>query len=106
MENAGNLGKHFLARLEAIEDAFPAAVENARGRGLLCAFDLPDSGHRDRLIVALREDEHVLALPCGERSIRFRPSLAVTQEEIDVGCDALHRVLARDAGSAAPLGEV
>jgi L-lysine 6-transaminase len=39
------------------------------------------------------DDEHVIALGCGERSIRVRPSLAVSAEELSQAVDALDRVL-------------
>ena len=32
-------------------------------------------------------------LPCGGRSVRFRPALSVTEEELDFGLAALDRVL-------------
>jgi len=37
----------------------------------------------------------VLVVPCGERSIRFRPALNVTEAELGVGLAALDRVLTR-----------
>ncbi|GII84400.1 L-lysine 6-transaminase [Sphaerisporangium siamense] len=94
---AGELGQRLLAGLRDLERAFPELVSNARGRGLMCAFDV--STGRDRLVAALREDEGVLVLPCGERSVRLRPALSVREEEIDLGLAAFGRALtaARDA---------
>ena len=48
---------------------------------------------RDEVLTSLRTDEHVLALACGDVSLRFRPSLAVSAEEVDLACEALDRVL-------------
>lgn len=73
------------------------AVSNVRGRGLMCAFDLPDTEVRDRVLAAGRE-EGVLALPSGERSIRFRPFLDVTAAEIVDGVAALDRAVGRVVG--------
>jgi L-lysine 6-transaminase len=42
----------------------------------------------------LRTEEQVIALPCGERSVRFRPALSITQDELGVALRALDRVLA------------
>ncbi|MEU8269847.1 L-lysine 6-transaminase [Sphaerisporangium sp. NPDC049002] len=94
---AGVLGETLLDGLRGLEDAFPGLVLNSRGRGLMCAFDV--SSGRDGLITALRDDEGVLVLPCGERSVRLRPALSVTPEEIRYGLAALRRALAavRDA---------
>ena len=91
--NAKVLGEHLLARLTDLGERH-AAVTNVRGRGLLCAVDLPTGAARDAVASALMTDEHVLMLGCGNRTLRFRPSLAVTAEELDHAVDALDRVLA------------
>ncbi len=78
--------------LHSMADAHPGRVTNIRGRGLMCAFDLPDGETRGRVLAEGRE-QGVLALPCGERSIRFRPFLDVTEEEIKDGVGALARAL-------------
>lgn len=90
---AGELGHELLVALLKLQARFPEQIENARGRGLMCAFDLPDPARRDRTVTRLRQEEGVLVLPCGERSIRLRPALSVTSEELQEGVDALHKVL-------------
>lgn len=70
-------------------------VTDVRGRGLMCAFSLPTAALRDALLTALREDEHVLLLGCGTRSVRFRPALTVPPEDLAEGVAALDRVLSR-----------
>jgi L-lysine 6-transaminase len=67
----------------------------------MCAVDLPDAQTRGQVLAAMRDDEHVLGLPCGERSLRFRPALSITQEELQVAIDALGRVLAGLASTSA-----
>ncbi|MGH9296590.1 MAG: L-lysine 6-transaminase, partial [Acidimicrobiales bacterium] len=96
IENARVTGAHLLDRLRGLESVRPGLLSNARGRGLLAAADLPDGEARDGVLAALRTEEHVIALACGDRTIRFRPALSVTIEEIDAGCDALGRVLGRE----------
>jgi L-lysine 6-transaminase len=59
----------------------------------MCAFSLPDKGTRDLVIARLREQERVLLLGCGSRSIRFRPALTVSEGELESGVAALDRVL-------------
>jgi L-lysine 6-transaminase len=59
----------------------------------MCAFTMPSAEIRDEVIRRLREDEHVLVLGSGTTSLRVRPALTVTSEEIDRGIDALDRVL-------------
>ncbi len=79
-------GLHDLAR----KYDFPTDV---RGRGLMCAFTLPDAETRNDLITRMREQERVLVLGCGDSSIRFRPALTVPPAEIDQALAALDRAL-------------
>ena len=69
-------------------------VSDVRGRGLMCAFTLPDAEVRDRVLAQLRDDERVLLLGCGTRSVRFRPALTVSEDDLARGVAALDRVLA------------
>jgi L-lysine 6-transaminase len=92
---AGPKGERMVAALHQIAAERPALVTNVRGRGLMVAVDLPDRATRDRVLAALREDEHVLTLGSGDRSVRFRPALSVTDDDLDVAVAALGRVLAR-----------
>ena len=59
-------------------------VTNVRGRGLLCAFDLPNQDLRDRFKKASLE-KGLLVLGAGQRSVRLRPPLSVKKPEIDHG---------------------
>lgn len=90
---AGQLGAFLLERLTKIQAENPELVSNVRGRGLMCAFDLPDADARSGLIAKLREEEGVLVLPCGERSVRLRPALNVREEDLEFGLTALARCL-------------
>ena len=69
-------------------------IADVRGRGLMCALTLPSAELRDRVIMALRQREHVMMLGCGVSSLRVRPALTVSIDEIDRGIAALDRVLA------------
>ena len=91
---AGHMGKWLLDRLQDLE-ANHEPVTNARGRGLMCALDFPSGEFRDEVNNRLRTEEHVLMLACGDRSLRFRPALTVTEDELGAACDAVDRVLAR-----------
>ncbi|RRQ26999.1 L-lysine 6-transaminase [Rhodococcus sp. Eu-32] len=89
---AAVLGEHLLTRLQGAALRHSAITE-VRGRGLMCAFTMPDAASRDRLLDDLRVVEHVLVLGCGERAVRFRPALTVTEDELDRGVDAIERCL-------------
>ena len=93
--NAANVGQHLLVRLVELEQAWPKAVSNARGRGLVAAIDLATRELRSSVITALWREEHVIAFGCGERTLRLRPALSMTVDEVDAGCDALNRVVSR-----------
>jgi L-lysine 6-transaminase len=86
-----------LGMLHDLADRHPS-VTDVRGRGLMCALTLPDAVSRDAVLDRLRDDEHVLLLGCGTRSIRFRPALTVGEDELVAGVAALDRALSAVAG--------
>ncbi len=91
IENARVRGEELLAGIQKIE-AKHEVVDNARGKGLMCAIDLPDPKMRDAVIKRCFADG-MLVLACGTRSIRFRPSLTVTAEIIADGIARLERAI-------------
>ncbi|MFT5224049.1 MAG: L-lysine 6-transaminase [Glaciecola sp.] len=96
MANAAAMGTVLLERITQMQDRH-AALDNARGRGLLVAVDLPDTATRDAVLTTMFDDEHVILLGCGTRSIRFRPHLAVVEQDVLAACEALDRVLTKGA---------
>lgn len=80
VENAASVGKFILDRLAGMAGDEAAGISNVRGRGLMIAFDLASGEQRDQLLEKL-EKKGLLVLGSGERSIRFRPHLIVTEEE-------------------------
>ena len=92
VDHAARVGEWFLGELHTLAGRHVDVMSNVRGLGLMCAFDLPAGAVRDDSIRRLQE-EHVLALSCGDRSIRFRPALNITMPELGVALAALDRVL-------------
>lgn len=90
---AAALGATILERLAKLEAEHPGTVSGVRGRGLMCAFDLPSPSDRDALIARLREEAGVLVLPCGPRSVRLRPALNIPEADVDHGLAALSGLL-------------
>ena len=82
IKNAEIQGKRLLQGLEIIEKKYPQKIMNVRGRGLMCAFDLLTPEKRDALKDKLYAN-HLLVLTCGSVTVRFRPRLNITSEEID-----------------------
>ena len=101
LSRAAASGAWFLAELQEFGARYPGLVSNVRGRGLMCAFDLPDAAQRDSLIGALRAEERILLLPSGPRSIRFRPALTISEDELAVGIKAIGGRLDRLAAERA-----
>jgi len=91
VENAAQVGRYLLDGLRAIADEHPT-VANPRGRGLMCAFDLPDGKRRDEVRDTCYK-QGLMILGCGDRSLRFRPALTVTTDVIDEGLTILRNVL-------------
>jgi L-lysine 6-transaminase len=96
IEQAGPKGQQLVAGLERLRDE-TGSISNVRGRGLFVAFDLETREERDAMVTDLRTAEHVIVLPCGERSIRFRPALSVSEDEIDEALGATGRSVVRVA---------
>lgn len=92
LNNAKSVGKFLLKELHIIEEEFSHLVNNVRGRGLFCAFDLPNRSIRDEFR-RLAFDNQLLILGSGEKSIRFRPALCITKEEISEGLAIVRKVL-------------
>ncbi|MBN6053702.1 L-lysine 6-transaminase [Nonomuraea sp. RK-328] len=90
---AGRLGALVVERLTKLQAERPEVLSSVRGRGLMCAFDLPDRESRDALVTRLREEQGVLVLPCGPRSVRLRPALNITEAEMDHGLRAIAAAL-------------
>lgn len=85
--NAAQMGDRLLAGLETLAANY-ALLSNARGRGLMTAFDLPDGATRGKLRQTMIE-QGLYTLTSGPRSIRFRPLLDVTAEQINKALNIL-----------------
>ena len=85
-------GKYLLSLLEKLESEFIELVSNSRGKGLWCAFDLPNSKTRDHLINLIQK-EGALILGSGHNSIRFRPHLNISKNEIDIAIEIISKAL-------------
>ena len=91
-DRAAEAGRHLLEGLAELAVEFPGLVRDVRGRGLMCAFSMPSGTLRDDLVAGLWE-RGVIMLGCGPDSVRFRPALTVTHDEIDAALDAVRAVL-------------
>ena len=92
VKNANIQGGRLLEGLQNIEEKYPDIISNARGRGLMCAFDLGSPKKRDEIRKKFYSNGLIL-LGCGEKTIRFRPPLIITEEEIDIALDIVYNTL-------------
>jgi L-lysine 6-transaminase len=93
VDNARVVGERLLAGLVAIQ-AESDLMSNARGLGLMIAFDLPDGETRGRVHKQLIANG-LLLLTCGPRSIRFRPALNLSAADADAALDIVRRTVKR-----------
>ncbi len=89
---AAENGEYVLDKLQALQTNNGDIVSNSRGKGHFCAFDLPNSDIQDNLL-SLIADEGALMLGCGTHSIRFRPHLNISQDEIDTGFEMIEKAI-------------
>ena len=94
VEKAAENGTYLLSKLLEVQKNSQGLVSNSRGRGLFCAYDLPTPEHRDQLIQNM-EKEGAIILGCGHSSIRFRPHLNISKDEIDQAILMMKNSLAR-----------
>ncbi|MCC6216850.1 MAG: L-lysine 6-transaminase [Polyangiaceae bacterium] len=99
LENAAARGAELHAGLQALAGRLGPQVSNVRGRGLMCALDVPSKDHQ-RAVVRACFDGGMIILPCGDRGLRFRPALNVTAENIAEGVRRLGGALEGVFGAA------
>jgi L-lysine 6-transaminase len=92
VDNARTAGARLLEGLEGLQRELDGIMTNARGRGLMIAFDLstPDlrAKARERMLA-----NGLLLLACGERSIRFRPPLDLGPTDADAALEIVRKSL-------------
>jgi L-lysine 6-transaminase len=88
-QNARDMGEIFRAGLQELAGKHPL-ISAVRGRGLMLAFDLPDTAQRDAFWKGAYE-LGLLVVRCGDRSIRLRPVLDVKAEIIEQALEIMDR---------------
>ena len=92
IKNAETQGNYLLEDLEELSQKYSDKISNARGLGLMCAFDLPTPEKRDELQKRLYAKD-LIVVTCGATTIRFRPPLIISSEEIDEALGILDKTL-------------
>jgi L-lysine 6-transaminase len=92
VENARTVGEYLQSKIHALRDRYAGKVTNSRGRGLMCAFDLPSPEVRSKFLSKVKENG-CLIVGCGVRSVRFRPPLNLTRADVDEGLAIIDKTL-------------
>ena len=92
IKNAETQGGYLLEGLKRLSEKYSDKISNVRGLGLMCAFDLPNPDKRDDLQKRLYVKDLVV-VTCGATTIRFRPPLIISSEEIDESLRILDKTL-------------
>lgn len=99
LENATKQGNHMKKRLHELQEKYDA-IGDVRGVGLMLAADFvkdmktrePDVKLRDSIEKKTFENG-MIVLPTGVSAIRFIPPLIITEEQVDMGIEALEKAI-------------
>ncbi|GAA5910134.1 aspartate aminotransferase family protein [Sporobolomyces salmoneus] len=93
LSSVSRVGSSLSSRLSALPSLFPRLIAGPpRGRGLILGLPLT-SDHAVQRLVKLMRERGVLVLSCGKSTVRFVPSLIVTEEEVERCVDTLESCL-------------
>jgi L-lysine 6-transaminase len=95
IQRAAENGARLACGLRKVVKKYSAIAWNVRGLGLYQGFSLDTPERRSMVLKIAREEFGLLLLGAGQRSIRTRPNLSVTAEEIDRFLEMLDGVLSR-----------
>jgi L-lysine 6-transaminase len=85
-------GERLLKGLQEIHCDLPEITSNPRGQGLFCAIDLASPELRAATI-SKAQDLGMIVLASGHKGLRFRPSLNLKTEDLDLGVELLRKSL-------------
>lgn len=99
LENATRQGNHLKKRLQEMQEKYDA-IGDVRGIGLMLAADFVKDRRTREPNVKLRDavekkafENGMIVLPTGVSAIRFIPPLIITEEQVDMGVDALEKAI-------------
>ena len=84
-------GNLFRDRFQKLQDKYPALVKESRGRGLILGLQLTED---PAPIIKAARERGLLIITAGTNTLRFVPSLTMTEEEINHGLDILDDAIA------------
>ena len=101
LSHVRSVGNLLQSRLDDISKGYPDLVAgHIRGRGLMLGLPMTRPEYPGQLVKLARE-RGVLLLTCGQSTVRFVPSLIISEDEIERICGVVQKVLAAMASSYA-----
>lgn len=91
IDRAAETGAYLNRALKDLQLKHQGLMLNVRGMGLYQGFSLDSDRRKADFIRLAREQEGLLILGCGNQSIRLRPNLSVTREDVDLLIEMLDR---------------
>ncbi|XP_053551219.1 4-aminobutyrate aminotransferase, mitochondrial [Bombina bombina] len=91
--NAVQSGKVLIDGLLDMQSRYPHLISRVRGKGTFCSFDAPNDATRTKLITQARNKGVVLG-GCGDKSIRFRPTLVFKEHHAHLFLNIFNNILA------------
>ncbi|CAI5449398.1 unnamed protein product [Caenorhabditis angaria] len=92
VEKSKLIGVEFQKNLAQLQAAHSSKLDQARGRGTFAAIDFPTSALRDKLVdTAIANGLHCGG--CGDKSLRFRPSLVYEKRHLEQTFELLNKSL-------------
>ncbi|OWF52736.1 4-aminobutyrate aminotransferase, mitochondrial-like [Mizuhopecten yessoensis] len=86
-------GSYLINGLYDMQNKYPGLLSRARGIGTFCSIDVKDADTRDKILHKLIQRGINLG-PCGSVSIRFRPTLLLSRNHVDIFIDTFDSVIA------------
>lgn len=93
IERARTTGAFLRAELRCVQRD-TGVIRNVRGEGLYLGFTVSSRELRDQIVKGLLEHEHTLVLGAGVDSIRVRPNMNVTEDDVVLFITKLRKVIA------------
>lgn len=88
--------KFLVAKLEELRAKYPDLITEIRGKGLIIGVQMTqDPGS----IISAARERGLLIITAGTNTLRFVPSLTITEGEIEEGLEILDKAIASVAGS-------
>lgn len=95
IEQVPEKSAQLIVGLETLVHRYNRLIFNVRGMGLYQGVSMRNPAHRSRLKQIALQEHQLLILGAGVQSIRFRPMLDVTAEDINLMLEKLEQSLAK-----------